>query len=83
LTFYLLGGDNIALNKSADESLSHGEQWAMYANDGNFDTSNIAKCAGATTPGDGTVSWWRVDLGNTYYIFNITVYIPAAYPGKF
>ena len=49
---------------------------ARYAVDGNNDTSNDGNCA----EGDSTdlYNQWQVDLGDTYVIISVTLFVPQA-----
>jgi len=65
---------NVALNRPSYQtntwSDSGGTFYARYANDGNYDDTNIytAPCA-ATNP--VTNPWWAVDLGLALYVVGV------------
>ncbi|KAK2170179.1 hypothetical protein LSH36_4g21028 [Paralvinella palmiformis] len=77
--------DNIALNKSAYQiglyGGTSGGATADKAVDGHYDSNNndggsyLSVCAHPDTSwhGNGSAIWW-VDLGDTYSIYNVTVY---------
>jgi hypothetical protein len=70
---------NIALNKPASLLQTFGGdvngRLAKYAVDGNNDTSNEGICAQGDSPG---YNQWQVDLGDTYIIISVTLFIPQA-----
>lgn len=76
LTAATLNTVNLAFQKTATLSSTYGGsdygRMALYAVDGDKQTTDVSRCACADT---SVYNWWRVDLGDFYSVGSITLYI--------
>ena len=66
---------NIATGKDAEQSSVNNHKVAGYALDGNQSTSTI-------TRRNKPLQWWRVDLGDEYFIEAMVFHVPPPADGK-